>query len=113
MSKWNDRTPEAREYRRLYSTQRWRKGRRDFLAACPLCRYCEAQGRTRLATVVDHIKEHRGDLELFWDEGNWQPLCKPHHDGAKAQEERGGYSAMADADGYPIDPNHPSNRGLL
>ena len=32
------------------------------------------------ATVVDHIKPHRGDQKLFWDQNNWQPLCKEHHD---------------------------------
>jgi 5-methylcytosine-specific restriction protein A len=30
--------------------------------------------------LVDHIKDHRGDMTLFWDSaGNWQPLCKPCH----------------------------------
>ena len=32
------------------------------------------------ATVVDHIVPHRGDHALFWDEQNWQPLCKSCHD---------------------------------
>ena len=32
------------------------------------------------ATVVDHIIPHRGDKRLFWDEKNWQPLCKDCHD---------------------------------
>ena len=31
-------------------------------------------------TVVDHIVPHRGDARLFWDEDNWQPLCKSCHD---------------------------------
>ena len=33
-------------------------------------------------TVIDvgHIKPHRGDRQLFWDRGNWQPLCEHHHD---------------------------------
>jgi len=70
---------------------------------------CEAQGRITLATVVDHIVPHRGDRDLFFDPTNLQSLCKPHHDGAKAQMERGGWSSMADADGYPIDPNHHQN----
>lgn len=37
-------------------------------------------GRLTQATVVDHIVPHRGDQKLFWDESNWQPLCKPCHD---------------------------------
>ena len=32
------------------------------------------------ATVVDHVIPHRGDQKLFWDEDNWQALCKSCHD---------------------------------
>ena len=32
------------------------------------------------ATVVDHVIPHRGNKQLFWDEKNWQPLCKSCHD---------------------------------
>lgn len=44
------------------------------------------------ATVVDHIIPHRGDLSsaAFWDETNWQPLCKRHHDRKTAREGRWG-----------------------
>ncbi len=41
------------------------------------------------ATVVDHIKPHRGDPKLFWDQENWQALCARHHDRDKQREERG------------------------
>ena len=30
--------------------------------------------------VVDHIIPHRGDQKLFWDQNNWQSLCKSCHD---------------------------------
>ena len=40
--------------------------------------------------MVDHIKPHKGDETLFWDETNWQALCKPHHDIDKQREERNG-----------------------
>jgi len=59
---------------------RWRRARLRFLSIHPLCRYCEAEGVTKAATVVDHITPHRGDRKLFWDQNNWQPLCKFHHD---------------------------------
>ena len=59
---------------------KWRKAREGFLKAHPLCAHCEAQGRVTAATVVDHIDPHRGDMRKFWDAGNWQPLCKHHHD---------------------------------
>ena len=38
------------------------------------------QNKITPATVVDHIVPHRGDKKLFWDQSNWQPLCKEHHD---------------------------------
>ena len=28
----------------------------------------------------EHEALHRGDPVLFWDEKNWQSLCKPCHD---------------------------------
>ena len=66
---------------------KWRKARERFLSAHPLCVMCQAAGRVTVATVVDHIEPHRGDQVKFWDESNWQALCKPCHDGAKAREE--------------------------
>ena len=42
---------------------------------------CSAPSRqVRPATVVDHIIPHRGDQKLFWDQNNWQSLCKSCHD---------------------------------
>lgn len=69
---------------------RWQKERERFLMANPLCLYCERQGVTREATVVDHKVPHRGDESLFWDRSNWQPLCKPCHDSVKRAEELAG-----------------------
>ena len=45
----------------------------------PLCVECLKAGRYVKATDVDHIKPHRGDSILFWDQRNWQPLCHRHH----------------------------------
>ena len=59
---------------------RWQKARARYLKAHPLCVLCARQNRYVKATVVDHIKPHRGDPVLFWDESNWQSLCKPCHD---------------------------------
>lgn len=66
---------------------RWQKARERFLSERPLCCYCERNSRVTAATVVDHITPHRGDESLFWNEANWQPLCKPCHDSVKAKEE--------------------------
>lgn len=63
---------------------------------------CEAEGRTTAASVVDHIKPHRGDQALFWDRANWQPLCKPHHDRDKQREERGSLIVTIGEDGWPV-----------
>lgn len=43
------------------------------------CVRCMKNGRYVRATVVDHIKPHCGDQRLFWDEDNWQALCKECH----------------------------------
>ena len=65
-------------HERGYSSA-WRKARAGYLAHHPLCVHCEANGRVVAATDVDHIIDHKGDKELFWDKNNWQPLCKTHH----------------------------------
>ena len=59
---------------------RWQKRRKLYLKANPLCAECNRHGRLTAATVVDHIKPHRGDDRLMWDEDNWQALCKKCHD---------------------------------
>lgn len=58
---------------------RWRKARAYFLRHNPLCAECERQGKLKPAKVVDHIRPHRGDTDLFWDVDNWQPLCARCH----------------------------------
>ena len=57
----------------------WRRARRRYLEAHPLCVECMKEGRYTRATDVDHIVPHRGDPALFWDEDNWQALCHRHH----------------------------------
>ena len=60
--------------------RRWQKARKSYLEAHPLCVQCAKQGKYVRATVVDHIIPHRGDQKLFWDQNNWQSLCKSCHD---------------------------------
>lgn len=67
----------------------WRKARDAFIAENPLCVECLAVGKTRGATDVDHIVPHRGSWALFWDQTNWQSLCKPHHSAKTAREDGG------------------------
>lgn len=40
--------------------------------------------------VVDHIRPHRGDEALFWDEENLQTVSKEYHDKEKQKLEHSG-----------------------
>lgn len=80
----NDR---ASAHERGYSSQ-WQKARKEFLQDNRYCKLCQTQGKQTLATIVDHIKPHRGDQTLFWDKTNWQPLCKKCHDRKTQASER-------------------------
>lgn len=67
---------------------KWRKARERFLKANPLCIECLKKDRLIEAVVVDHVAPHRGDKKLFWDENNWQALCKNCHDTKTMTEDR-------------------------
>ena len=69
---------------------RWKKARLHFLRRHPLCAQCQAAGRIEPSTVVDHLTPHRGDMTLFWDEGNWQALCETCHNQKTRKETDGG-----------------------
>jgi 5-methylcytosine-specific restriction endonuclease McrA len=90
-------------------TRKWRSARRNFLTQNPLCSLCEQLGRATPATVVDHITPHGGDEVLFWDEANWQSLCKHCHDSVKQKLEKSGVLIGSSVDGKPLDPNHHWN----
>ena len=71
-------------------TYRWEQARIQFLREHPLCAECERNGKVTAATVVDHIKDHKGNHDLFWNVNNWQPLCKHCHDRKTITENRPG-----------------------
>jgi len=98
-----DRRPKTAE--RGYGGK-WQRARVAFLMAHPLCVFCEARGIVSVATVVDHIVPHRGDMALFWDRGNWQPLCKLCHDSVKQSREKSGQVHGCGLDGMPVDAGH-------
>lgn len=75
-------------YRRGYG-RRWAAARVAWLQASPLCVVCAAAGRTTAASVVDHIRPHRGDPALFWDRDNWQSLCAECHNRKTATQDGG------------------------
>ncbi|MCP4304674.1 MAG: HNH endonuclease [bacterium] len=90
---------------------RWQRARALYLRSHPLCVECKRQGRVGQAQVVDHRRPHRGDDALFWDQTNWQSLCKHHHDADKQRKERSGTVIGCDQSGMPTDPNHPWRTG--
>jgi hypothetical protein len=68
---------------------KWRRFREAWLAKHPLCVTCMVGGLVVLATVVDHVIPHRGDVEMFWKDGNHQALCKACHDRKTVLEDGG------------------------
>ena len=90
---------------------RWQKASKLFLSRPEnaLCADCLKQGITKPSQVVDHIKPHRGDYDLFWDESNWQGLCKRCHDRKTARERSGQPSKGCGPDGLPAGADHPWN----
>ncbi len=63
----------------------WQRERRMFLKENPVCVMCDGT-----ATVVDHIRPHRGDQSLFWSRRNWQSLCAHCHNSRKQRLEKQG-----------------------
>lgn len=100
---WMPRLMQRTSARQRGYDTRWDKARKTYLAANPLCVYCREQGQVTQATVVDHIKPHKGDQSLFWDVSNWRALCAPHHNSVKQSEERTGKAVLVTGlDGWPI-----------
>lgn len=83
-----DRPHKSMDAQRGNATQRgygakWQKARAAYLRRHPICKQCPA-----LATEVDHITPHCGNMQLFWDSSNWQPLCKSCHSAKTMRESR-------------------------
>jgi 5-methylcytosine-specific restriction enzyme A len=73
-----------RECSRLYD-YRWTRYRAVYLAEHPLCVECLRAGVAEPATVIHHVRDHRGDAALFWDQGNHVAICKRCHDAHTAR----------------------------
>jgi 5-methylcytosine-specific restriction endonuclease McrA len=99
----------AKAWHHFYSTSYWLRRRQLQLTAHPLCKFCTDRGAVTRATVVDHVKPHRGDWNKFCL-GELQSLCASCHDRCKRFIETRGHSIEVGDDGWPIDPNHPANR---
>jgi 5-methylcytosine-specific restriction protein A len=71
---------------KLYALPAWKRLRRQWLEAHPLCSDCAGVGLVEAATDVDHITPHRGDRALFFDRNNLQSLCHSCHSRKTARE---------------------------
>lgn len=72
---------ESQAWHWMYNTRLWREDLRPAqLLREPFCRECARRGCRTPATVVDHIRPHKGDWVLFRDASNHQSLCKHCHD---------------------------------
>ena len=81
--------PRASAAKRGYG-RRWQWASKVFLSSYPICgarpdnqppvmSLCHDHGYLTVATQVDHVIPHRGDMSLFWNQGNWQALCQSCH----------------------------------
>ena len=82
-------------WRGWYKTARWQRLRRAVLKRDGF--RCQATGELLIgkypaanSPVVDHVRPHRGDPALFWDEANLQAVSKGYHDSTKQRLEAQG-----------------------
>lgn len=90
---------------RPHNSVAWQKASAAWIQQYPLCVLCVCRGEynrgvsdmsvsTQRNLIVDHITPHRGDMDLFWDQNNWQTLCRcPCHDVEKSRHEHKGRTA--------------------
>ena len=78
------------DIRKARVSGRYKRARRAFLAANPLCAECQRRGVVTAANEIDHIKPLRFDPtpEHFWNAEGWQALCSPCHAAKSAREAR-------------------------
>lgn len=80
------------EWRKWYKTTRWQRLREQVLIRDHfICQRTKAlligKYPAPNSAVVDHIKPHRGNEELFWDMDNLQSVSKEYHDSIKQAQE--------------------------
>lgn len=66
---------------------KWRIVSKQYLQSNPYCVDCLSKDIVKASKVVDHIIPHKGDYDLFWDQDNWQALCKQCHDSKTAKHD--------------------------
>jgi 5-methylcytosine-specific restriction endonuclease McrA len=93
-----------------YETYRWKMRRKSQLQQHPLCAHCASKGLVVVAVIADHVRPHKGNWNEFWM-GKLQSLCSRCHESGKKYEEHRGYQNDIGADGWPVDPRHPTYQG--
>lgn len=88
-------------YDAWYKTSIWQSLRTNQLAKEPLCQISKALGEIKAAEVVDHVKPHKGDWELFVDPNNLQSVTKQVHDTICQQMELGTWQPPLQSNGRP------------
>lgn len=103
MKQYRDhRSAEAKEYRKLYSTARWRRLREYMLAESPLCQRCLTMDVVEPATVVHHASGgHKGNIDKFWN-GPFEVICASHHNSDGQREDLGQTIVSFGRDGWPV-----------
>jgi 5-methylcytosine-specific restriction protein A len=90
-----DKRRDEQEWRGWYKTARWQKLKarvhvRDLFVCQVTGDLCAGKHPAPNSPVADHIVEHDGNPELFWDEANIRTVSKAFHDGERQREQRGG-----------------------
>lgn len=84
----------------------WRRVRARVIAEQPLCGQCEREGRYVAGNEVDHIDNDPTNNER----SNLENLCKACHSRKTNRDMGHNVAYGCDANGMPLDPNHPWNR---
>lgn len=106
---------QSQPWRRWYKTARWQAlARACYLRDNYTCRRTGelliGKAPAPNSPVANHIEPHHGDPVLFWDPDNIETVSKRVHDGQVQRQEKSGVIIGSDADGRPVDPQHPWNR---
>ena len=101
------RSEQAKAYRHLYGTARWKQTRAMQLAAYPLCRTCQSQNRLTPATVCNHLDKEAKATEEGFFAGPFSSECADCHDQIIQRDEvriaQGKLPTRAvGADGWPL-----------
>ena len=102
----DQRSTEARQWRRLYKTKAWQALRTQcFVRDLYICVHCGRPVSTNKHdphhAVADHIKDHKGDPQLFFDLVNLRTTGKSCHDRHSQREAHGTARQQIGLDGWP------------